>query len=82
MFLLDTFNSGLDACASSPCRNGGTCIDEGNQFTCICMSGYAGVLCDAGGSYVELKDTQKLWNCAHKVVNIWKIKELVVAGGC
>ncbi|KAL1007317.1 hypothetical protein UPYG_G00084910 [Umbra pygmaea] len=37
----------IDECASSPCLNGGTCVDEVNQFSCICTKGWAGVTCQS-----------------------------------
>ena len=40
-FLLD-----IGECLSDPCQNGGTCIDEINAFTCICISGYTGDICE------------------------------------
>jgi hypothetical protein len=33
-------------CASSPCQNGATCVDQINRFTCTCVPGYVGTLCD------------------------------------
>ncbi|XP_066587242.1 protein crumbs isoform X2 [Prorops nasuta] len=38
-------------CDSQPCKNGSTCADianptTGNNFTCSCMPGYEGALCD------------------------------------
>ena len=33
-------------CSSDPCQNGGTCVDQINAFTCICMSGYTGNVCE------------------------------------
>lgn len=33
-------------CASSPCRNGGMCIDISNGFQCECPMLYAGVMCE------------------------------------
>lgn len=41
----------LVTCANKPCFNGSTCIDEPNlntpyNFTCKCMKGMEGVLCD------------------------------------
>lgn len=38
----------LDECDSSPCMNGGICVDGPNQFTCICPQGWSGVLCETG----------------------------------
>ena len=36
----------IGECSSDPCQNGGTCIDEINAFTCICVSGYTGDVCE------------------------------------
>uniref|UniRef100_A0AAZ3Q4L3 Fibulin-7-like n=1 Tax=Oncorhynchus tshawytscha TaxID=74940 RepID=A0AAZ3Q4L3_ONCTS len=35
----------INECASSPCLNGGTCVDEMNQFSCTCTKGWAGATC-------------------------------------
>lgn len=32
----------IDDCASSPCRNGGTCHDSIAGYTCECPPGYTG----------------------------------------
>uniref|UniRef100_A0A3Q3Q1F0 Fibulin 7 n=1 Tax=Monopterus albus TaxID=43700 RepID=A0A3Q3Q1F0_MONAL len=37
----------INACASSPCLNGGTCTDEVNQFSCFCAKGWAGATCQS-----------------------------------
>ena len=36
----------VDECASFPCTNGGTCIDEIDHFSCQCIAGYTGDLCE------------------------------------
>ncbi|KAL2082303.1 hypothetical protein ACEWY4_022121 [Coilia grayii] len=36
----------INDCVSSPCRNGGTCIDGVSSFQCICPDGWEGALCD------------------------------------
>uniref|UniRef100_A0A3Q3KFA0 Delta-like protein n=1 Tax=Mastacembelus armatus TaxID=205130 RepID=A0A3Q3KFA0_9TELE len=36
----------INDCASSPCTNGGTCIDGINSFKCFCPDGWEGSLCD------------------------------------
>nr|XP_020467202.1 protein jagged-2-like isoform X2 [Monopterus albus] len=36
----------INDCASSPCKNGGTCIDGINSFKCVCPDGWEGSLCD------------------------------------
>jgi hypothetical protein len=35
----------INECASSPCRNGGTCQDLANGFSCICTSQFSGITC-------------------------------------
>ncbi|XP_056364427.1 agrin [Oenanthe melanoleuca] len=52
-------------CQSQPCLHGGTCEDDGRDFTCSCPPGTAGPLCDkppspfspsfGGGSFVALR---------------------------
>jgi Notch-like protein len=32
-------------CDSSPCANGGTCVDVVNGFACTCVTGYIGIMC-------------------------------------
>jgi len=36
----------INECASSPCVNGGSCVDAINGYTCSCVAGYTGVLCE------------------------------------
>jgi len=35
----------VNECASSPCKNGGTCSDEINSFRCSCAPGWSGNTC-------------------------------------
>ena len=42
-FLID-----VDECASSPCQNGGTCVDVVNAYTCNCAPGFTGDNCETG----------------------------------
>uniref|UniRef100_A0A8K9UV22 EGF-like domain-containing protein n=1 Tax=Oncorhynchus mykiss TaxID=8022 RepID=A0A8K9UV22_ONCMY len=37
----------INECGSSPCLNGGTCVDEMNQFSCTCTKGWAGATCQS-----------------------------------
>ena len=38
----------IDECDSVPCQSGGTCSDGINEFTCNCVPGHTGVLCETG----------------------------------
>ena len=38
-----------DECSSSPCQNGGTCVNRYNDYLCICADGYSGKSCQTGG---------------------------------
>uniref|UniRef100_A0A673H9K1 Delta-like protein n=1 Tax=Sinocyclocheilus rhinocerous TaxID=307959 RepID=A0A673H9K1_9TELE len=38
----------INDCASSPCQNGGTCIDDIDSFRCVCPDGFDGQLCELG----------------------------------
>ncbi len=35
-----------DDCTPNPCNNGGTCSDGVDSFTCSCLAGFAGDLCE------------------------------------
>ena len=37
-----------DECESSPCKNGATCLDGVDEFTCSCAAGFGGTVCDTG----------------------------------
>ena len=38
----------LEPCAGNPCQNGGTCSLSGKDFTCACVSGFTGNMCENG----------------------------------
>ena len=42
----------IDECASNPCQNGGTCIDQVAGFLCNCASGWTDAVCDRGMNLV------------------------------
>lgn len=47
-----------DECQSNPCRNGATCIDGFNTFTCLCLPSYVGALCEQGKLFSSVYDDQ------------------------
>ena len=48
MFVVD-----VNECNSNPCRNGGTCTDRVNEYTCKCPSGYNGDNCETSKSEIN-----------------------------
>ena len=47
----------IDECASSPCVNGGSCVDRVNKYRCNCPKGYTGGSCQTDEdklSYITL----------------------------
>ena len=45
IFTLCVFFSDINECSSSPCQNGGTCVDGINRYSCSCVAGYNGANC-------------------------------------
>ncbi|XP_074078926.1 fibulin-7-like [Macrotis lagotis] len=39
------FCKSIDDCASQPCTNGGTCVDDVQRYICLCPSGWTGNNC-------------------------------------
>lgn len=42
--------SDINECQSSPCAFGSTCMDEINDYRCVCPPGRTGPLCQEGNS--------------------------------
>ena len=40
----------MNACASRPCLNGGSCRAAGNEYTCRCLVAWTGTRCETGNS--------------------------------
>ena len=38
----NTCDTNINDCSPDPCKNGGTCTDLVNDFSCACASGFAG----------------------------------------
>ena len=47
----------IDECSSIVCENSGTCEDGINYYTCICLPGYTGDLCETGDIHFQKFDT-------------------------
>ena len=46
MEMIDDLSSGIPACESAPCLNGGSCTDTDTGFTCTCTKGWRGNTCE------------------------------------
>ena len=50
----------VNECESSPCKNGGTCIDGVDLYTCQCLAGYSGDDCETSESLLVMKYVDSL----------------------
>ena len=46
--ILHCYKLDIDECASSPCQNNATCIDDVGGYICDCQAGYTGQHCQTG----------------------------------
>ncbi len=53
------FQSLVRWCDSSPCKNGGSCWQQGASFTCQCASGWTGIYCDVPSVSCEVAAKQQ-----------------------
>ncbi|XP_053377701.1 neurocan core protein-like [Mercenaria mercenaria] len=42
----DSESGELDMCSTSPCKNNGTCVEVGDNYTCSCSDGFKGRNCE------------------------------------
>ncbi len=62
----------INECVSNPCRNGGTCVDGVNQYTCDCPDGFLGSTCQTGNQSINQSINQFInqscinWNCVNR----------------
>ncbi len=45
----------IDECASNPCQNAGACVDAVNGYTCTCVAGWTGTICDTSKIFFHYK---------------------------
>ena len=38
----------IDDCVNHTCLNGGSCVDNVNNFSCVCETGFTGNYCQTG----------------------------------
>ena len=58
--MIEILPADIDACASNPCKNGGTCVERFNSHTCTCAVGYEGANCEIGIFFIIMLAIQ---NC-------------------
>ena len=46
----------MDECASNPCMNGASCVDDVNSFNCTCAIGFNGTLCETSTLLVYMTE--------------------------
>ena len=44
----------VDECASAPCQNDGSCIEQLNSYSCNCYNGTLGTNCETGTSWGDI----------------------------
>lgn len=59
LYLCVGFQSLVRWCDSSPCKNGGSCWQQGSSFTCQCASGWTGIYCDVPSVSCEVAAQQQ-----------------------
>ena len=48
VFRRDFCVAAINECSPNPCKNGGTCTDLVNGFSCSCVAGYTADDCSSG----------------------------------
>lgn len=52
--------SDVNECESSPCKNGGTCLNQQAGYSCKCKDGYSGDHCEEGDAYIYIENADLL----------------------
>ena len=59
-YFYSTVSRTAQPCDSSPCKNGGTCRNDKNKFTCKCIGMFEGVTCAKKGTIYILIESESL----------------------
>lgn len=47
---MNLFSADPDECLTSPCKNGGSCVNTRGSYSCICVDGWSGMDCTIIGN--------------------------------
>ena len=50
----------IDECSPNPCKNGATCVDGINEYSCTCVAGHTGTDCETGNNLKFLTENSVL----------------------
>ena len=68
-----------DECKSSPCLNGGTCVDGLYNFTCVCPSVFIGQRCEGRVTLQNLTIAFSWFRVAQNIVKeVFKLNETLI----
>lgn len=59
----------LNQCRSSPCKNGGTCINSPNTYACKCLPGYIGKNCETENDACDGSPCKNGATCVNKRID-------------
>uniref|UniRef100_UPI0019397EDF fibropellin-3-like n=1 Tax=Styela clava TaxID=7725 RepID=UPI0019397EDF len=57
----------INECASEPCKNNGSCLDEINGYVCRCTDGYDGIHCEKDINECEFSQCENNGTCVDKI---------------
>jgi hypothetical protein len=59
----------LNKCRSSPCKNGGTCVNSPGKYVCQCPPGFIGVNCQTENDACSTHPCQNGATCINKRID-------------
>ncbi|XP_071040905.1 neurogenic locus Notch protein-like isoform X14 [Parasteatoda tepidariorum] len=91
-------STAIDSCNSNPCKYGGTCVNNGQDYNCICSYGFMGKDCEnckleCGGAacgydlilkegYCKCKENQRFDIAKKACINLDKCEQKFLNGEC